>query len=156
MLTAFLMLGRYLEARARAHTSNAITVLIKLQADTASVLREGTEVKIPIEEVKIGDLIIVRPGEQIPVDGVITSGNSFIDESMITGESIPVEKNIRDEVIGGTIPTTGSISFRAERVGSDTMLARIIRMVEEAQNSRPQVQKIADLAVSWFIPLSLL
>lgn len=155
MLTSFLNLGRYLEARAKGRTSGAIKALIRLQPDTASVMRDGHERRIPTCEVKIGDLIIVRPGERIPVDGVIVSGLSCIDESMITGEPNPVEKTGSDEIIGGTIPTTGSITFRAERVGADTVLARIIKMVKEAQNSRPQVQKIADIAVSWFIPVVL-
>ncbi|MDD1723512.1 MAG: heavy metal translocating P-type ATPase [Methanospirillum sp.] len=155
MLTSFLMLGRYLEARAKGRTSGAIKALIRLQPDFTSVIEDDSEIRRPTDEVKTGDLILVRPGERIPVDGVIVSGTSYIDESMITGEPVPVEKSKGTRVIGGTILTTGSITFQAEKVGSDTVLARIIRMVREAQNSRPHVQKIADKVVSWFIPVVL-
>ncbi|HWQ66779.1 MAG TPA: heavy metal translocating P-type ATPase [Methanospirillum sp.] len=155
MLTAFLMLGRYLEARAKGRTSSAIQALVKLQADTAAVIREGTEIQVPVQEVMIGDQVMIRPGDRIPVDGIIISGTSFIDEAMITGEPIPVEKFPGSEVVAGTIATTGSFTFETKRVGEDTMIARIIRLVEDAQGSKPQVQRIADTAVTWFIPVVL-
>jgi Cu+-exporting ATPase len=155
MLTSFLMLGRFLEARAKGRTSSAIQSLVRLQADTASVIRDGEEARIPVEEVRIGDEIRIRPGDRIPVDGTVHSGTSFVDESMVTGEPIPVEKLPGDSIVAGTLATTGSLTCIAERVGADTMLARIIRLVEDAQGSRPPVQRIADTAVSWFIPLVL-
>jgi Cu+-exporting ATPase len=156
MLTSFLMLGRYLEARAKGHTSSAIKGLIKLQVETASLIREGTEIRVPIEEVMSGDQVIIRPGDRVPVDGKVLSGTSFVDESMVTGEPIPVEKIPGNEVIAGTLATTGTLTFEAQRVGADTMLARIIRLVEDAQGSRPPVQRIADTTVSWFIPAVLI
>ncbi len=155
MLTSFLVLGRYLEARAKGRTGDAIRSLISLRAETASVLRDEKEVVIPVEEVAIGDRILVRPGDRIPVDGRLLNGSSFVDESMVTGEPLPVEKGPGDGVIGGTIVTTGSFEFSAERVGADTMLARIIRLVDEAQGTKPPVQRIADVAVAWFIPVVL-
>ncbi|MFH0966960.1 MAG: heavy metal translocating P-type ATPase [Methanobacteriota archaeon] len=156
MLTSFLMLGRYLEARAKGRTSSAIQGLVRLQAETASIVREGTEIRLPIEEVVAGDKIIIRPGDRLPVDGVVLSGTSFVDESMVTGEPIPVEKLPGDEVVAGTLATTGTLTFEARRVGADTMLARIIRLVEDAQGSKPPVQRIADTAVAWFIPVVLI
>ncbi len=155
MLTSFLMLGRYLEARAKGQTSSAIRSLVELQADTATVIRDGEEIRIPIEEVGIGDEVRIRPGDRVPVDGSILSGTSFIDESMVTGEPMPVERFPGDQVMAGTLAISGSLTFRAERVGADTMLSRIIRLVEEAQGSKPPVQKIADTAVTWFIPVVL-
>ncbi|HOJ95933.1 MAG TPA: heavy metal translocating P-type ATPase [Methanospirillum sp.] len=155
MLTAFLSLGRYLEARAKGRTSSAIASLIGLQPDTASVIRNGTEKQIPVQDVIIGDIIRMRPGERIPVDGVIVSGSSYVDESMVTGEPLAVFREPGHEVIGGTLVITGTCTYEATRVGSDTMLARIIRLVEEAQGSRPPVQRIADSAVAWFIPFVL-
>ena len=156
MLTAFLSLGRYLEARAKGRTSSAITSLIGLQADSASVIRDGTEKDIPVQEVIPGDIIRMRPGGRIPVDGVVVSGSSYVDESMVTGEPLAVLRETGQEVIGGTLVTTGTLNYEATRVGSDTMLARIIRLVEEAQGSRPPVQRLADYAVAWFIPVVLL
>jgi len=155
MLTAFLSLGRYLEARAKGRTSSAIASLIGLQPDTASVIRDGTEKEIPVQDVITGDIIRMRPGGRIPVDGVIISGSSYVDESMVTGEPLAVFREPGHEVIGGTLVTTGTFTYEATRVGSDTMLARIIRLVEEAQGSRPPVQRIADSAVAWFIPVVL-
>ncbi|MDD1728955.1 MAG: heavy metal translocating P-type ATPase, partial [Methanospirillum sp.] len=155
MLTSFLTLGRYLEARAKGRTSSAIRSLVRLQADTAAVLRGETEIRVPIEDVLVGDLIMIRPGDRIPVDGMVRSGSSFIDESMVTGEPIPVEKLQGEEVIAGTLASSGSLTFEATRVGADTMLARIIRLVEDAQGTKPPVQRIADMAVAWFIPVIL-
>lgn len=156
MLTAFLMLGRYLEARAKGRTSSAIKSLIGLQAESASVIRDGEEREIPVQDVLPGDIIQMRTGARIPVDGVIFSGSSYVDESMVTGEPLAVFRESGHEVIGGTLVTTGAFQYKATRVGSDTMLARIIRLVEEAQGSRPPVQRLADYVVAWFIPAVLL
>lgn len=155
MLMSFLMLGRYLEARAKGRTSAAIQGLIRLQPDTASIFEDGVERRVPIEEVNIGSEILIRPGDRIPVDGVVRSGTSFVDESMITGEPVPVEKLPGDEVVAGTLATSGSLSFEARRIGKETMLARIIAMVEDAQGSKPPVQQLADTVVTWFIPVVL-
>jgi Cu+-exporting ATPase len=147
-----ILLGRLLEARAKGQTSEAIRKLIGLQAKTARVVRDGREMDIPVEEVILGDLVIVRPGEKIPVDGVLKEGHSSVDESMITGESIPVEKNPGDGVIGATINKTGSFEFEATKVGKETMLAQIIKMVEEAQGSKPPIARLADIIASYFVP----
>ena len=152
VIIALVLLGRFLEARARGQTSEAIKKLIGMQPKTALVIREGKEIEIPIEEVQVGDLILVRPGERIPVDGVIRQGYSSIDESMITGESMPVEKKEGDEVIGATINKTGSFQFEATKVGKETTLARIIRLVEEAQGSKAPIQRLADIIASYFVP----
>jgi Cu+-exporting ATPase len=151
-IIVLILLGRLLEARAKGQTSEAIKKLIGLQAKTAKVLRNGQEMDVPVEEVVIGDLVIVRPGEKIPVDGVVKEGRSSIDESMITGESIPVEKNPGDQVIGATINKMGSFTFEALKVGKDTMLAQIIKMVEEAQGSKPPIARLADIIASYFVP----
>ncbi len=156
MLISFLMLGRYLEAKAKGRTSTAIQSLIQLQPDTAAILIDGSEKKVPVEEVRVGDQIRIRPGDRIPVDGIVLSGTCFIDESMVTGEPLPVEKLLGDEIIAGTLATGGSLILEAHKVGSDTMLARIIRMVEEAQGSKPPVQRLADKVVTWFIPVVLI
>lgn len=156
VIITLILLGRYLEAKAKAHTSDAIKKLLGLQAKTARVIRGGGEVDIPIEEVVVGDLIRVRPGEKIPVDGVITDGSSSVDESMVTGESIPVEKIKGDTVIGATLNKSGSFKFRATKVGSETMLARIVKMVAEAQSSRAPIQRLADLVSSYFVPIVLM
>lgn len=155
MLTAFLTLGRYLEARAKGKAGEAIRALISLQPKKAIVIREKTEIEVPLEEIVPYDLVVVRPGEAVPVDGVVMDGESHVDESMVTGEPIPVFKSKDATVIGGTISTTGVLTVCATRVGSDTVLARIIRMVGEAQASRPKVQRIADRVVSYFIPVVL-
>jgi Cu+-exporting ATPase len=155
MLAAFLTLGRYLEAKAKGRTSEAIRKLVGLQAKTATVVRDGKEEEIAVEDVVIGDSILVLPGEKVPVDGEVVSGKSFVDESMITGEPIPVAKAEGDSVVGGTINQNSVLTFRAMRVGKDTVLAQIIRMVEVAQGSKPPVQRIADTAVSYFIPVVL-
>ena len=152
MIIALILLGRFLEARAKGQTSEAIKKLIGLQPKTALVMRDGKESEIPVEDVQVGDLILVRPGERVPVDGVIRQGSPALDESMITGESLPVEKKAGDEVIGATINKTGSFQFEATRVGKDTTLARIVRLVEEAQGSKAPIQRLADVIASYFVP----
>lgn len=156
VVVTLILLGRLLEARAKEHTSDAIKKLLNLQAKTARVVRGDKETDIPIEEVKAGDIIRVRPGEKVPVDGIITSGTTSIDESMITGESIPVDKKISDHVIGATINKSGSFLFQATGVGSDTMLSRIVKMVAEAQSSRAPIQRLADAVSSYFVPIVLM
>ncbi|WP_407281584.1 heavy metal translocating P-type ATPase [Methanolobus sp. WCC1] len=151
MLITFITLGRYLEARAKGRTSESIKKLIGLQAKTARIIVAGEEKEIPVEDVQVDDIVFVRPGEKIPVDGVVIEGSSAIDESMITGESIPVEKNVEDMVIGSTINKSGALKFRATNVGADTALARIIELVENAQNSKAPIQRIADVVAGHFI-----
>ncbi len=153
MIITLILLGRFLEARARGQTSDAIKKLIGMQPKTAVVLRDGAEKEIPIEDVQVGDRILVRPGERVPVDGIIREGYSSIDESMITGESMPVEKKAGDEVIGATINKTGSFQFEATKVGKDTTLAQIIRLVDEAQGSKAPIQRLADVIASYFVPV---
>jgi len=155
-LITFILLGKYFEAMAKGRTSEAIKKLLKLGAKTAIVERNGKEVEIPIEGVKPGDIVIVKPGQKIPVDGIVLSGHSFVDESMITGESIPVEKSKGAKAIGATINKTGSFKFRAEKVGSETMLAQIIKLVEEAQASKAPVQELADKISGYFVPAVML
>ncbi|MFH1391879.1 MAG: heavy metal translocating P-type ATPase, partial [Candidatus Diapherotrites archaeon] len=152
-LIAFIILGKYFEALAKGKTSEAIKKLMGLQPKTALVERNGREVEIPIEEVQIGDIVIVKPGQKIPVDGKLVEGHSSIDESMISGESIPVEKNIGDTVIGATINKTGSFKFKAEKIGADTVLSQIIKLVEEAQGSKAPIQEFADKVSSVFVPI---
>jgi len=156
IIIGLILLGRYFEAKAKAGTSEAIKKLIGLQAKTARVLRNNREIDLPIDQVVIGDIIRVRPGEKIPVDGVITEGESSIDESMVTGESLPVEKLIKDTVVGSTMNKTGSFLFRATKVGSETMLARIIKLVQEAQGSKAPIQRLADLVSSYFVPVVIM
>ncbi|MHB8985561.1 MAG: HAD-IC family P-type ATPase [Eubacteriales bacterium] len=151
LLTAFIVLGRYLEALTRGRTSEAIRKLMNLQAKTARVLRGGMEMEIPADEVQIGDIVTVRPGESVPVDGKVTEGYSSVDESMITGESIPVEKKEGDEVIGGTLNKSGAFKFEAVKVGKETALAQIIQLVENAQGSKAPIQKLADVVAGHFI-----
>ena len=153
VIITLVMLGRLLEAIARGGTNEAIRKLIGLQARTARVVRDGAEEDIPIEEVRIGDVVIVRPGEKVPVDGQIVDGRSTLDESMVTGESLPVTKGEGDTVIGATINQTGAFRFRATKVGSDTMLAQIIQLVEQAQSSKAPIQRLADLIASRFVPI---
>src|SRR3972149_2159470 len=152
VVVALVVLGMALEIRAKGKSSEAIKKLIGLQAKTARVLRNGDEIDLPVEEVVLDDIIIVRPGEKIPVDGILVDGASSIDESMITGESIPVEKHESDEVIGTTINKTGSFKFKATKVGKDTALAQIIQMVEQAQSSKAPIQKIVDKVSGYFVP----
>ncbi len=151
-IIVLILLGRLFEARAKGQTSEAIKKLIGLQAKTARVLRDGGEVDIPVEEVEIGDIVVVRPGEKIPVDGIVKEGYSSVDESMVTGESIPVEKSAGGGVIGATINKTGSFKFEATKIGKDTMLAHIIDMVQSAQGSKPPIARMADLIASFFVP----
>jgi Cu+-exporting ATPase len=153
ILIFFILLGRYLEAVAKGKTSAAIKKLMGLQAKTAVVLRAGKEIEIPIEEVNPGDIVLVKPGQKIPVDGVVIEGHSSVDESMISGESIPVEKTEGSNVIGATINKTGSFKFKAEKVGKDTALAQIIKLVEEAQGSKAPIQQLADLISAYFVPV---
>ncbi|HBG74731.1 MAG: haloacid dehalogenase [Chloroflexi bacterium GWB2_49_20] len=151
LLTTFIILGRWLEALTRGRTSESIRKLMKLQPKVARVMRNGQEEEIPADEVEIGDLILVRPGESIPVDGIVTEGYSAVDESMLTGESLPVEKKTGDNIIGGTINKTGAFKFTASRVGKDTALAQIIKLVEDAQASKAPIQKLADWVAGNFI-----
>jgi Cu+-exporting ATPase len=151
-IIVLILLGRLFEARAKGQTSEAIKKLIGLQAKTARVLRNENEQDVPVEEVESGDMIIVRPGEKIPVDGVVVDGYSSVDEAMVTGESMPVEKNAGDSVIGATINKTGSFRFEATKVGRDTMLAHIIEMVQSAQGSKPPIARMADIIASYFVP----
>ncbi len=155
ILLAFLLIGRTLESIAKGKTSEAIKKLMGLQAKTAVVIRDGREIEVPIEDVKVGDVVIVKPGEKIPVDGVVVEGESYVDESMITGEPIPSFKKEGDEVVGATINKNGVLKIKAKRVGSDTLLAQIIRLVEEAMGSKPPIQRLADKIVSYFIPVVL-
>src|SRR5881296_4064770 len=154
-IIALILLGRLLEARARGRTSAAIRHLAGLRAKAAHVVREGREVAIPVEEVVPGDLVIVKPGEKIPVDGVVTEGASAVDESMLTGEPLPVAKKIGDEVIGATVNITGSVTFRATRVGKDAALGQIMRMVEDAQAGKAPIQGLADRIAGVFVPIVL-
>lgn len=152
MIITLILFGRLLEIRARGRASDAIRRLMGLQARTARVVRRGGEADIPVEDVEIGNTIVVRPGEKIPVDGVVIEGRSAVDESMISGEPIPVAKQAGDEVIGATINETGSFRFRATRVGKDTTLAHIIRLVEQAQGSKAPIQRLADIVAGYFVP----
>ena len=156
VVIGFVLLGKYLEARSKMKTGEAIEKLMGLQAKTALVERGGKEVTIPVEEVKSGDLVMVKPGEKLPVDGTITAGYSSIDESMVTGEAIPVDKKAGDKVIGGTINRQGAFTFTASNVGPESVLARIIKMVEEAQGSKAPIQHIADKVAGIFVPVVLL
>ncbi len=154
-IITLILLGRFLEARARSHTSDAIRRLISLAPRTARVLRDGSELDVPVADVRVGDLVRVRPGETVAVDGVVTEGASGVDESMITGESLPVAKRAEDLVVGGTLNTTGTLTFRATRIGADTVLAKIIRLVSEAQGSRAPIQRLADIVTGYFVPMVL-
>lgn len=155
VVITFIALGKYLEARSKIKTGDAIEKLLNLQAKTALVVRDGKEIEISVNDVKHGDLIIVKPGAKIPVDGVITEGSSFIDESMVTGEPMPAQKKIGDSVVSGTINTTGSFTFKATKIGSETLLAQIIKMVEDAQGSKAPIQALADKISAIFVPIVL-
>ena len=152
VIITLIILGRMLEARAKGRTSEAIKKLVDLQAKTARVKRDGNIVDIPVEQVVVGDIVLVRPGEKIPVDGIIKTGHSTVDESMLTGESIPVDKKVGDEVIGATINKEGAFEFEASKVGKDTALAQIVRLVEEAQASKAPIQRFADRISGIFVP----
>jgi Cu+-exporting ATPase len=156
VIITLILLGRFLEARARSHTSDAIKRLIGLAPRTARVIRGDVESDVPVDEVVVGDLVLVRPGEKIAVDGIIRDGRSSIDESMVTGESLPVGKSAGEEVIGGTLNVSGAFRFRATRVGRDTVLAQIVRLVQEAQGSKAPVQRLADLVTGYFVPAVLI
>jgi Cu+-exporting ATPase len=153
LIISIILLGRYLEARAKGRTSEAIKKLIGLQPKTASIILDGREVEVPVEEVEISNIVAVRPGEKIPVDGVVIEGDSAVDESMLTGESMPVEKKKGDEVVGATINKNGFLKLRATKVGKDTALAQIIRLVEQAQGSKAPIQRLADSVSGVFVPV---
>jgi len=153
IIITLILLGRFLEARAKGRASSAIKKLMQLEAKTARVIVNGKEKEIDINEVKVNDIILVKPGEKIPVDGIIIDGGSAIDESMVTGESIPVEKAKDDEVIGATLNTSGAFKFKATKVGKDTVLSQIIKLVEEAQGSKAPIQRLADTVASFFVPI---
>jgi P-type Cu+ transporter len=153
IIIALILLGRWMEGRAKKQTSAAIKALVGLQPRTARVLRDGLEVDVPVEQLAVGDLIRVRPGEKIPVDGIVVEGTTTVDESMLTGESLPVDKRADDTVIGATINRSGSVLFRATAVGTDTTLAQIIRLVEDAQGSKAPMQRLADQVSAWFVPV---
>ena len=155
VVITFITLGKYLEARSKIKTGDAIEKLINMQAKTALVIRNGSEQEIPVDEVIHGDLILIKPAGKIPVDGIITEGSSYVDESMITGEPIPVKKDIGENVVAGTINTSGAFTFKATKVGSETMLAHIIRMVEDAQGSKAPIQALADKISAVFVPIVL-
>lgn len=156
VIITLILLGRFLEAKAKAQTSSAIKKLLELSAKTARVIRNGSEIDIPIDQVILGDILRVRPGEKVPVDGEIIEGSSSIDESMVTGESIPVEKKKGDKVIGATINKSGSFLFKAEKVGKDTLLSQIVEMVKSAQGSRAPIQRLADVISSYFVPIVII
>ena len=152
-IIGLVLLGRFLEARAKSGASNAIKALMGLQPKTARVLRDGQEADIAIEDLVVGDLVVVRPGERVPVDGEVVDGSSSVDESMLTGESVPALKTSGTEVFGATVNSTGSFTFKATRVGRDTMLSQIVRLVEDAQGSKAPIQRLADLIASYFVPV---
>ncbi len=155
VVITFIALGKYLEAKSKLKTGDAIEKLLNIQAKTALVVRDGKEVEIPIDQVVHGDFIIVKPAGKIPVDGVVTEGSSYVDEAMITGEPLPVAKNIGDSVVAGTLNTSGSFTFKATKIGAETMLSHIIKMVEEAQGSKAPIQALADKISSVFVPVVL-
>src|SRR4029450_3238982 len=153
VITTLVLLGQVLELRAREQTSGAIRALLDLTPKTAyRISPDGTEEEVTLDQVHVGDRLRVRPGEKVPVDGIVEEGRSVVDESLVTGESMPVPKTAGDTVIGGTINQSGSLIARAEKVGRDTMLARIVQMVAEAQRSRAPIQRLADRVAAWFVP----
>ncbi len=152
VIITLILLGKYLEAIAKGRTSEAIKKLMGLRPKTARIIKNGKEIEIPIDDVKVGDILVIRPGEKIPVDGKVVDGHSYVDESMISGEPIPVSKKKGDIVIGATINANGVLKFMAEKVGKDTMLSQIIKLVEDAQGSKAPIQKLADMVSSYFVP----
>lgn len=156
VIITLISLGKYLEAVAKGRTSEAIKKLMGLAPKTAVLIKEGKEIEIPIEEVQVGDILLVKPGQKIPVDGEVIKGNTSVDESMLTGESIPVEKKEGDQVIGASINKTGSIQFRATKVGKDTVLSQIVKLVEEAQGSKAPIARLADIISGYFVPIVLI
>ena len=155
IIIALVLLGRYLEGRSRRQTSSAIRGLMNLRPDRARIIRNGNEIGVPVEDVEVGDMVLVRPGERVPVDGVVTEGYSSVDEAMITGESVPAEKGVGEPVYGATMNQTGFLKIEATSVGADTVLSRIITMVEEAQGSKAPIQRLADVVASYFVPVIL-
>jgi Cu+-exporting ATPase len=155
VIIGLVLFGRWLEARAKGRATGAISALLKLRPGTARVIRNGVEADLPVDQVRVGDLVRVRPGDKVPVDGVIVEGASALDESMLTGESLPVEKTAGDAVIGATLNTSGAFVMRADRVGADTALAQIVRLVERAQGSKASIQRVADAVTGWFVPAVL-
>jgi Cu+-exporting ATPase len=156
LLITFVILGKMLEAITKGKASDAIKKLMMLQPKTAIVLREGKEIEVGIDEVNIGDVVIIKPGQRIPVDGIVISGESSVDESMLTGESMPVDKKKGNKVIGGTINKQGTLKVKAERIGKDSFLNQIIKLVEEAQSSKAPMQRLADRISAVFVPTVLL
>ena len=152
VIVTLILFGRYAEARAKGRTGDAIRQLLTLQAKTARILRDEQEQDVPVAEVRLGDIVVVRPGERLPVDGEVVEGSSFVDESMITGEPIPVQKGEGDAVVGGTVNKTGTFRFRATKVGADTLLAQIVRTMEAAQGSKLPIQALVDKVTMWFVP----
>ncbi|MGH7255336.1 MAG: heavy metal translocating P-type ATPase, partial [Nitrospirales bacterium] len=152
-IVTLILFGRVLETRAKGRASAAIRKLVGLQPRQARLVRDGTEVDVPVDSVKVGDVLLVRPGEKVPVDGVILEGTSAIDESMLTGESLPVDKQPGDAVIGATLNRTGGLKIRASKVGRDTALAQIVRIVEEAQAAKPPLARLADQVAAYFVPV---
>jgi Cu+-exporting ATPase len=155
VIIGLVLIGRWLEARARGRAAGAVRALLRLQPTTARVLRDGTELDVPLDTVAIGELVRVRPGDRVPVDGVVLQGTSSVDESMLTGEPLPVDKDPGSEVIGGTMNGSGSFVMRAQRVGADTVLAQIVTLVAQAQGSKPPIQRLADRVTGWFVPAVL-
>src|SRR6266545_4211137 len=149
MLAVFLLFGHWMEMKARRGSSDSVRKLLDLAPQTATVERDGRQIELPVAEVQVGDVVVLKPGDKVPVDGEVIDGSSSIDESMVTGESLPVEKGPRDSVIAGTINQSGSLRFRATKVGADTALAQIVRMVETAQNSKAPAQRLADRAAHY-------
>ena len=156
VIITLVTLGKYLESKSRSKTNEAIKKLIKLQPKTANIIRFTKEVSIPIEDIKIGDIVVVRPGERIPIDGTVIDGYSSVDESMLTGESIPVEKKMGDKIIGASINKNGFFQFRTEKIGDDTALSQIIKLIEESQGSKAPIAKLADIVSGYFVPIVLL
>ncbi len=156
VIVTLILLGRFLEARAKGRTSEAIKRLVGLQAKSARVMRNGETIDVPLQDVATGDVIVVRPGEKVPVDGLVLDGSSYVDESMITGEPVPLTKTAGSEVVGGTVNRNGSFTFRATKVGADTLIAQIIRMVEEAQADKLPIQALVDKVTNWFVPAVML
>jgi len=156
VVITLVLLGQALESRAKGRTTAALRALMDLRPETARVVRDGSEIEVPARSVRTDDRVVVRPGERIPVDGIVDSGSSAVDESMITGESFPVDKGVGSEVVGGTFNRTGSFHFRATRVGRDTVLARIVDRVREAQGSKPPIQRTVDVVAGWFVPVVIL
>lgn len=152
IVVTLVMLGKYMEGRSKNKTKEAIRKLMELAPDTAVLLQNGEMREVPVEEVKVGDLVVIRPGSRIPLDGIVTKGSTTVDESMLTGESIPVEKAVDDEVIGGSVNFQGSLTVKVTRTGSDTTLAKIVKMMEDAQGKKAPISKLADTVAGYFVP----